>query len=357
MGANPMKVLHTADLHLRGYEDERWRTLQKLIQIGEEEGIDLFAISGDLFDGGVNAQDLRPQIREVFSGNRFKVVLIPGNHDCDSYKEAYFGEDVIVLTDLNRCFEYGDVRIWGMPFERIGGTDILDKLRSLAERLSGGKGNVVLYHGELLDSFFSRRDFGDEGDERYMPIRLSYFKDLNVDYVLAGHFHARFDVRRLEGGGYFIYPGSPISITRRETGQRKANLFEVGKPPTEYPLDTPHFEEVLVELDPSRDKDPTEVVRNHLRSVHPQARIILRVAGYIHSEEADISEIQLAKTIREITGARAVEEHLEFRDVRAILEDELFKSFADKLGSTCFEEEKKRHMRNIAIRAMARARL
>jgi len=352
-----MKVLHTADLHLKGYEDERWRTLRKLIQIGDEEGIDLFAISGDLFDGGVDAQDLRPHIREVFSGNRFKIVLIPGNHDGDSFQDAYFGEDVIVLTDLRQCFEYGDVRIWGMPFERIGGPDILDKLRSLAERLSAGKSNVILYHGELLDAFFSRRDFGDEGDARYMPMRLSYFKDLNVDYVLAGHFHSRFDVRRLEGGGYFIYPGSPISITRTETGQRRINLFEIGRPPTEYPLDTPHFEEVLVELDPLRDKDPTEVVRKGLRSVHPQARIILRVTGYINSEEADISEIQLAKTLREITGGRAVEEHLEFRDVRTILEDELFKSFVDKLESTDYEEERRRHMRNIAMRAMARARL
>jgi len=44
-----MKILHTADLHLKEYGDERWETLQKLIDIAKKEKIDLFVICGDLF--------------------------------------------------------------------------------------------------------------------------------------------------------------------------------------------------------------------------------------------------------------------------------------------------------------------
>ena len=62
-----MRVLHTADIHLREYGDERWETLQKLIDIGKKEKIDIFVISGDLFDKGINAENLRPTIREIFS--------------------------------------------------------------------------------------------------------------------------------------------------------------------------------------------------------------------------------------------------------------------------------------------------
>jgi DNA repair exonuclease SbcCD nuclease subunit len=191
-----MKILHTADLHIREYEDDRWKTLQKLIETGKKEKVEIFVISGDLFDKDVDAENLRPKIRNIFSKNGFKIVLLPGNHDCNSYKRGmYFGEDTTILSDLGTPFEWKDIRIWGMPFETIEGKNILIKLHSLANKLTPDKKNILLYHGELLDAFFSRRDFGEEGEERYMPAKLSYFKDLNIDYVLAGHFHFQPEAR------------------------------------------------------------------------------------------------------------------------------------------------------------------
>ncbi len=352
-----MKILHTADIHLREYEDERWKAIQKLIEIGKQEKIEIFVISGDLFDKGVDAENLRPKIREIFSNNGFKIIVIPGNHDCDSYKSGmYFGEDTTILSDLSRPFEYKDVRIWGMPFESIEGERILSKLRSLVNNLTADKKNILLYHGELLDAFFSRRDFGDEGEERYMPARLSYFKDLNIDYVLAGHFHSKFDVRALENGGYFVYPGSPISISRREIGQRKVNIFEVGKPPKEYPLSTPYFEEVYIEFDPYKGQNELETMKAIFRGLPPEARAILTIKGYINSKEIGISESEIVNRVKEIAGERCIEEpHYEFRDIQTILEDDLFKSFMEKLEQSDYEEEKRKQMRDIAIQAMVQA--
>ncbi len=351
-----MKILHTADIHLREYDDERWRTLEKLIEIGKKEKIEIFVISGDLFDKGINAENLRHKIRDIFSNTGFKITIIPGNHDSDSYKGGkYFGEDANILSDLNKPFEYKDVRIWGLPFELIEGEDILNKLSSLANNLYKDKKNILLYHGELLDAFFSRRDFGEEGEERYMPVKLSYFKDLNIDYILAGHFHKNFDMWTLENGGYFIYPGSPISITKREIGQRKVNIFEVGKPPTEYVLDTPHFEEVIIEFDSFMEKNPVEIVKERLERVHPEASIILIIKGYINSEEIKIGENELMKQLRETTKGKSVEEHLEFRDIHTIFEDDLFKSFMKKLEQIDYDEEKKKQLRKVAIKAMMEA--
>jgi len=356
-----MKILHTADIHLREYEDDRWETLRKLIELGKEENIKIFAISGDLFDKGVDAENLRPKIREIFSNNGFKIVLIPGNHDYDSYKLGmYFGEDAIILNDLHSPFdEHEDVRIWGIPFESIEGERILIKLRSLASKLIPDKKNILLYHGELLDAFFSRTDFGDEGEERYMPVKLSYFKDLRIDYVLAGHFHSNFNVWRLENGEYFVYPGSPISITKRETGQRKVNIFEVGEPPKEYLLDTPHFEEVVIEFDALKDKKPKEVVEKMVSNLHPKASLILTVKGFINSEAVGMNETKLREELYEIVENKC--EPSDFRyevaDIRTILEDDLFKGFIEKLERTDYEEEKKKQMRAIAIKAMIEARL
>ena len=352
-----MRILHTADIHLREYDDGRWKTLQGLIEIGKKQEVEIFVVSGDLFDRRIDAETLRPKIREVFSNNGFKIILIPGNHDSDSYESGmYFGDDAIILKDLNEPFEYKDLRIWGLPFEPIEGDKILNKLHSLAKKLVNNNRNILLYHGDLLDALFSSKDCGEEGEGRYMPVKLSYFKDLNVSYVLAGHFHSKFDVWRLENGGYFVYPGSPISITKREIGRRKVNIFEVGKPPNEFPIDTPHYEEVVIEFDPFIEKNPEEVVKEYLQRLHPKASIILTIKGYINSEKAKIDESELVKKIKEIIKGKSEDPNLEFRDIHTILEDDLFKNFMRKLEKNDYKEEKKKQLRETAIMAMIKAR-
>jgi DNA repair protein SbcD/Mre11 len=351
-----MRILHTADIHLREYEDERWKALQRLIEIGKMEKVEIFVISGDLFDKDTNAENLRPKIRKIFSNNGFKVVLIPGNHDCNSFKSGmFFGEEVIILNDLNTPFEFKDIRIWGMPFENIEGENILIKLHSLANKLTPDKKNILLYHGELLDAFFSRRDFGDEGEERYMPAKFSYFKDFNIDYILSGHFHSKFNMWKIENGGYFVYPGSPISITQREKGQRKVNIFEVGKPPGEYLLDTPCFEEVVIEFDPYKDENPLETVRKIIKKIKPEAKVILIIKGYINGKKINMNETELIRQIKEITSEKCIEESYEFKDIQTILEDDLFKIFIDKLGEYDYPEKKKKSLQKIAIQSMMEA--
>ena len=348
-----MKILHTADIHLREYEDDRWETLQKLIETGRKEKVEIFVISGDLFDKDANAENLRPKIRNRFSRNGFKIVLIPGNHDCSSYKSGmFFGEDTTILNDLNTPFELKDIRIWGLPFETMEEKNILIKLHSLANKLTPDKKNILLYHGELLDAFFSRRDFGDEGEERYMPAKLSYFKDLNIDYVLAGHFHSKFDMWTLENGGYFVYPGSPISITKREKGKRKVNIFEVGKPPEEQLLNTPYFEEVVIEFDPYGNKKPLEMVKAIMNKIQPEAQVILIIKGYINSKEMEISESEMVSQIKEMIDEKYIEEQYEFKDIQTILEDDLFKKFIGKLRESDYQEEKEKSIREIAIKSM-----
>jgi exonuclease SbcD len=348
-----MKILHTADIHLKEQGDERWQTLERLIALGQEQGIELFVISGDLFDKGINAEDLRPPIRALFSDTGFRICVIPGNHDRDAYAGGmYFGEDTVILTDLNRPFEYKDAMIWGIPFAPAEREKTLQQLHALAPLLTQGKNNIVLYHGELLDAFFSRNDFGAEGDERYMPVRLSYFNGLKVDYVLAGHFHKRFDVRRLEQGGYFVYPGSPCSITTRETGQRRVNLFELGKPPQEYLLDTPYFEEVVIVCDPFDGSNPLEMLAERLATLSETARAILAVRGFINGEALGMTEEELVKRTKKLVQGRCVEEHYEFRDIRTIVEDDLFKEFLKRLEQKDYDEEKKKQMQEMAIRGM-----
>ncbi len=348
-----MKILHTADIHLREYEDERWKALCKLIEIGNEHNIDIFIVGGDLFNKDYDADNLRPKIRDLFTNCGFKVVIIPGNHDSESYKSGfYFGEDATILDDLKEPYCNEDVNIWGLPFEPIGGEKILDKLRSIKNSFTKDKKNILLFHGELTDIFYSRKDFGEEGEERYMPIKLSFFNDLNIDYVLAGHFHKNFDVMTLENGGYFVYPGSPISITKRETGQRKVNIFELGEAPKEILLDTPYYEAITIELDPFLQSNPLEIIKEELNDIKANAKVILTVTGYVNSETIGRNETELKEDIYEISEGKTVDQNIIFKDIKTIVEDDLFKSYLEKLEQRNYDEVKKKQLQEVAINAM-----
>jgi len=347
-----MKILHTADIHLKEYGDERWQTLEKLINIGCQEKINLLIISGDLFDKDFDADNLRPRIRKVFSKTGFKILIIPGNHDQDSYHSGfYFGEDVQILRDIKEPFETQHLRVWGFPFEAIDGEKILYKLYLLSKDLKPDKKNILLYHGELLDSFFSRKDFGEEGRERYMPLKISYFKNMNLDYVLAGHFHSKFEVFRLEGGGYFVYPGSPISITKRETGKRQANIFELNESPQGYPLQTPYYKEVIIAFDPLKKINPLDEVEKRLNQLEPEAKIILSVKGFIDGEALGINEEKLVEQIKELAAKRCVEQHFEFKDISKIWADDLWLNFKEKMEKSEQSQEIKKRMLEVTLQA------
>ena len=348
-----MKILHTSDVHLKEFKDERWDTLVKLLEIGTKEHIEIFAISGDLFDKEYIADELRPNLRNIFSNNGFNILILPGNHDSDAYKSGlYYGEDVIILNDLFNPFEYKNISIWGLPYEPIGEKQVLTKLHSIKNKLKADQTNILLYHGELLDAFFSRKDFGEEGEERYMPVKLSYFKDLNFNYVLAGHFHSRFEVWQIDENKFFVYPSSPISITKKELGIRKINIFEVGEPPQEYPLDTPHFAQISVEFDPLGDSDPLDIVKKSLIDLHPQAQVCLEVKGYVDCQALGINEKDLVNQINEVTIDNCCEVDYQFKDISFILEDELFNKFMKKLNLSDFDDDIKDYMKDLTIKSM-----
>jgi len=305
-----MKILHTADLHLRTFGDERWRALE----------------------------------------------IIPGNHDTGSYKAGfYFGEQVTFFNHKDyreNIYDFDNMRIIGIPFEDIEATELLRKVRNLAPLFTEDRTNIILYHGELLDAFYSRSDFGPEGERRYMPAQLSYFEDLHVHYVLAGHFHTKFDVWSIGSSGYFVYPGSPVSVTRREVGQRRVNLFEVGEPPVEYPLDTEHFEQANIMLSPLLDLDPLDLVRERLSDLHPMATILLTIGGYVAQ-----AEDELVSHVEALLEGRPVEPSYEFRDIRNVLSHPVFKVFEKKLAEGEHDQEQASQLRDTVIQAMIEARL
>jgi len=350
-----MKILHTADVHLRRADDERWQAMKSIIQVARTHQANLIVISGDLFDRGVDAQSLKIPLRQLFDSANIRVVIIPGNHDGGGItSDDFYGQNVTVISHLNQYVDVGEVRVFGLPFEKIVGEKVLERLMTLKKQVKRDAVNILLYHGELLDIMDRSHAFGDEEDGKYMPVRLPFFDDLGIDYVLAGHFHTNFHIQRYNGG-FFVYPGSPVSITRRETGPRCVNLFKVGEPPQPVSLDTMYFEDVKVSLNPANKLNPLEVIRERLQSCNPQAKVLLEISGFVDLKSLVLTEQQFASAIESVTTAQVDQVSSKWVDMSLVSENELFKRFMQKLEKSQLPPDRLREIQNMVIDGMMEA--
>lgn len=349
-----MRILHTADLHLRSTDDERWEALDILLDKAEELKVSAMVVCGDMFDKNVDAQRLKAPLREVFERRSVPVVIIPGNHDERGLQAGdFFGERVTVISSPEQLVDIGLTRIVGIPFENVGPEVVLDRLLAARGRVSLEEGatNVLIFHGELLDLMPDPDAFGDEGGYDYMPVRLSTFAGLGFDYVLAGHFHKGYDIRHFDDG-YFVYPGSPVSITRKETGRRHAVVVDTGEPPRPIPLDTVHVEPVEIRLNPFDRVGPAEEIRRRLKNLHEKAAVSLTVEGFADVAALGMTEKELERSIREFeTNPQVFEVASQWREVGHILENQLFKRIEERLKTMDATEEHRRVVREMVIDA------
>lgn len=337
-----MKILHTADVHLREPGDERWQALEEILEVGEKEKIDFLVISGDLFDTENIGDQLRPRIGNLFSGHDYRILIIPGNHDKNVFEQGYyFGDSVHVFRKLEESLELDNLKIWGFPFTDLRGPELLRQLRKIKNSDKEEK-QVLLFHGELLDAFFQRKDFGDEGSTRYLPVQLSFFEGLGLDYVLAGHFHSGFRLWEIPAGGSFIYPGSPVAVTRREIGPRKVNLLDLDEGPREIELKSAFFQQVEVKINPLQEENPVYQVEKRLTALPKNAVPLLEVSGYIDSNRIGKTEDMVINEMKSLARRFCLEENIsiELRDVGTILQDDLFKAFEDKLEKVDYPDRK-----------------
>lgn len=252
------KILHTSDVHLAVDHPERLEALREVLILAEQEDAELLTISGDLFDSGEDAEQLRPDLRDEFSDRGYRILSIPGNHDHEAYRgDLHFGTDFEALLESPFGFvTEADVRVVGLPYAPRLTDDIRLALRN-REDYEGPE--VLLIHGSL-EAPFEERYAGDE-ETRYCPITKAGVDALGFDYVLAGHYHNVHEVR-LPSGGTFVYPGSPASVARDETGPRRAVLVDTDEGTVEtLQLPTSHFDRLELTIVPGQEEEALERIQ------------------------------------------------------------------------------------------------
>ena len=350
-----MKILHTADIHLKTVGDERWSALEQILEMARVHGVSLIVISGDLFSRQLDAQRLKGPLRDLMRAVKCEVVVLPGNHDVLSLHAGDdYGDNVTVLASHEQELDFGDVRLFGLPFEKIVGEKVLERLLSIKGRVRKNATNILLYHGELLDLSYSGKSFGDEEQSSYMPVRLPFFDNLGIDYVLAGHFHSNFQSLRYNNG-YFVYPGSPVSVTKKETGIRKVNVFKLGEPPKAEIINSFHYRDVRVFLNPFSVRDPIETIEGELQGFHPDAHVQVTVTGFVDLEMIEKTEKEFNAAIRSLLTPSVELVSSQWQNISEVRRNSLFIRFLEKLEEGDHPDGAKGDLRRLAMESMMEA--
>lgn len=205
-----LKVLHTGDLHLgmtyraRNYPDglrqalveARFRTLERLMELANEEGCELVVIAGDLFHSTSVGKDA--VLKAAKALKRFAgacVAVLPGNHDYHSEMSPLWTvfrenvpEQVVVLTDEEPypLAGYGlDAVLYPAPCDRKhSGENKLGWIRRL-ETKPEATWHLGAAHGTV-------RGISPDVDGRYFPMEREELLGLGLHHWFLGHTHVRY---------------------------------------------------------------------------------------------------------------------------------------------------------------------
>jgi DNA repair protein SbcD/Mre11 len=356
------KLLHTADVHLQQVGDERWQALLAVLEQAEQLKVEALTIGGDLFDQNFNAHDIRDQLRAVFADRSFQTIILPGNHDARSFQQGfYFGQNVTVIDQPGQLIQLNkNTTITGLPFAELTTNQLIKQLEKINATLDPKKTNIFLFHGELTDLFFNSQDFGDEGQKRYLPLKLNLLKDTVFDYILAGHFHTNFVVKnlpnkRLKQGGFFVYPGSPVSITIKETSQRSAALIELGKAPQPIGLETHHYQQIESQLRPDDTTKFLIKLEKELQQLKPYVTGLISINGFFDQAKLGLTEEQIHQKITALAEkyhSQLTDDNFAVKDISTILDTGLYQAFTDQLNQQNPDPDIVQRLTNMFIKAM-----
>jgi len=303
--------------------------LNKILELAEMHEVDLVTIAGDVFNTVEDAEGLRPLLRSKFSNLDFEIIAIPGNHDLDAYAgNLNFGSDLTLVTDEPyQVLKRKDVSIVAVPYVDRPDEELLRQLKREAET---AESCVLLLHC-TLDIGYSTGDFGEE--TRYFPVSKKVLESLGFDHVLAGHFHRDTHLRRLEGKGFFVYPGSPVSLSKSEQGQRNVVLFDDWNRPVALPLPTFYYDSKEFFVRPDHEDDVLGEIREWYDvRCGDNCSLDIVVGGFITLDENMFSD-----RIKQV--CENAELDLKFRDVSEVLNHPLYVSFVEKMRTEKMEHE------------------
>ena len=299
-----MRFIHSSDLHLKERKGKRFEALRSILSLAQQENTQYVIFAGDFFDKGIDARILRRPLRKLFSEFQdITTIIVPGNHDEAAYPAGtYLGDNVRILSKKPYQYEETEDAVFvGIPYpveEDIVPRffDVLDDID-----LTTKKPAIAIVHGTLIggEYGFAGR-FGEE--EGYNPIHLQDLQEAKFDYYALGHIHQPYEkLIKVQDRILAGYPGSPVSVTKAETGKRGVIigrldgdnlLFDIEELDSFYTVSKsltviPHREEeILKELERLVDEQKD-----------PNSELHLTIGGFVGWKE-DVFMEKVGKILR-----------------------------------------------------------
>jgi len=327
------RVLHTADVHLTPDYPERKKGLRTLLERAESSDIDVVTIGGDLFDQPESMEQLRTDLRnDLFTDRSFDIILIPGNHDIEAYRgDVFFGDACTVMTEepfSHWTAPNDDLRITALPYRERPDDELL---LALQDRTPFDGHEALLLHCSL-NAPFDGYETGEETARQYFPVTEELLAELGFDSYLAGHYHSPHKVS-ISTGAVFTYPGTPVSTSTSETGQRRVSILDPGNGIEFETLETYHYAAREFTVTPGCEDALLADVREWSdQHAVDYADASVHVDGFVEMpEDAFHEELQAAAAPATVTNAT--------RSVEQVLSHPLFRSFQAELEDTDWDEE------------------
>jgi DNA repair exonuclease SbcCD nuclease subunit len=355
-----MKILHSSDLHLSSKYPERLEALEKIILVSKKENVDLVVIAGDFFDSSREADKLRPSLRDRLSSLPFEVLVIPGNHDYKAYtSDLNFGNNIrVLLGEPFEEVEFKDLKIIAVPYAN---QDFNDLVFDLKRKINSDKINILLIHCSLDVPFLKEGGFGDEERQLYLPVNSKVLAEIGFDYILAGHFHSQFVENKISDSTVFVYSGSPVSITRKETGKRRVCIINTDlkddKRVNSVALDTFYYDDLKFIFKPGTELKVLDELEKSLGTYDiPNVNLAVNLEGFISIPEKTINE-KIKKIISKYKKHEGSIEIIEnYRDARDVLSDPLYGTFKKKLDKKELSGEFKDKINDVVVFQFSQAR-
>lgn len=321
-----VKILHTSDIHLDSpfplsdpekgsrRKEELRETLHNTVTFAIENGIDIFIVSGDLFDiEFVTAKTMEFFISEMNRAENIRFVITPGSHDYYHDKSVYEHPDI-----PSNCFIFKKNEIEKLTFEDIE-TDIYGfayvseecAINPLSSRyqLNRNHLNLLVCYGET-----------DNPNSKIANFTKDDISMSGYDYIALGGMHRATKVDRA-GSTFYAYPGCMEARYFDETGSKGAIVIEYTKQINAY-------KEYVFEGSFSYKKfakrryESIEVDVTGMLEREDVINAIKRKLGETHSDENTICRITLTGNTTvdfdlytlKITGADVGLYYIEFKD-------------------------------------------
>lgn len=359
-----IRIFETGDIHIGKKYDRypivkdkliqsRFDVLRNMVHKAEEEGCELFFVTGDLFENIVNIKvsDVKKvvDILAEFPGN---VVVLPGNHDYYTGEEKVWKDFENALSNTSHNitlikeykpydFDAGDESVVVYPAlcdSKHSKENKLDWIKE-ADIQKDGVINIGLAHGAIK---------GVTPDMKYEYFLMTEreLSDIPVDVWLIGHTHVPYpaDLKEDEDTvGYKIFnagtheqtdynnnsEGNGFIITIEKQGSNAKVLAR------KYVSGQVRFYDIPIIVDPDSDTALNDAIKNAVADKGKNSVIRIKVSGSVKQSEY----LEKDRIYKELLGGFLTYEPEDNELSEEITVDKIREEYAETSFAAQFMEE------------------